>query len=80
MSYCFLHFLAEHTPKKMLPNNKFKMAAKFKMATKTQFAYVAKKTLVHLKVFGQLDYIDFGPGKKLKKIFENSKIKNGRQN
>jgi hypothetical protein len=32
------------------------MAAKFKMATKTIFAYVAKKTLVRLKTFGQFDY------------------------
>jgi hypothetical protein len=33
------------------------MAAKFKMATKTKFAYVAKKTLVRLRTFGQLNYV-----------------------
>jgi hypothetical protein len=48
----FLHFLEEQTPKKMWPKNKFKMAAKFKMVTKTKFAYVAKKTLARL---GQFD-------------------------
>jgi hypothetical protein len=39
----------------MLPKNKFKIAAKFKMATKTLFAYVATKTLVCLKTFGQFE-------------------------
>jgi hypothetical protein len=50
------------------------MAAKFKMNTKTKLAYVAKKTLVwpiQLCVF-----IDFGL-EKIRKILENSKIKNG---
>jgi hypothetical protein len=32
------------------------MVAKFKIATKTNFAYVAKKTLVRLRTFGQLKY------------------------
>jgi hypothetical protein len=32
------------------------MADKFKMATKTKFAYVAKKTLVRLRTFGQFNY------------------------
>jgi hypothetical protein len=32
------------------------MAAKLKMATKTKFAYVAKKTLVRLRTFGQFEY------------------------
>jgi hypothetical protein len=42
------------------------MAAKLKMATKTKFAYVAKKALVRLKTFGQLcDFIDLGLKKHL---------------
>jgi hypothetical protein len=39
------------------------MAAKLKMATKTKFAYVAKKTLVRLRTFGPIQlcvFIDFG--------------------
>jgi hypothetical protein len=44
---------------------------------KTKFAYVAKKTLVHLNTFGQFNYAILG-WKKLKKIFGDSKIKNGR--
>jgi hypothetical protein len=32
------------------------MAAKLKMATKTKFAYVAQKTLVRLRIFGQFNY------------------------
>jgi hypothetical protein len=32
------------------------MAAKFKIATKTKFANVAKKTLVRLRTFGQFEY------------------------
>jgi hypothetical protein len=31
------------------------MAAKFKMANKTEFSYVAKQTLVRLKTFGQFN-------------------------
>jgi hypothetical protein len=45
------------------------MADKFKMATKTKFAYIAKKTLVRHRTFGLL--------KKLKKMFGRFKIKNG---
>jgi hypothetical protein len=45
----FLHFLQEQTLKKKIKKNvakkKIKMAAKFKMATKTKFACVAKKLL-----------------------------------
>jgi hypothetical protein len=33
------------------------MARKFKMATKSKFAFVAKKTLVRLKIFGQFNYV-----------------------
>jgi hypothetical protein len=32
------------------------MAAKVKMATKTKFAYVGKKTFVRLRTLGQFDY------------------------
>jgi hypothetical protein len=56
------------------------MAAYFKMATKTKFAYVAKKTIVCLRDFWPIRlcfFIDFGL-KKIKKIFGSSKIKNGR--
>jgi hypothetical protein len=58
------------------------------MATKTNFAYKAKETLVHLKTFGHFNYAILWilGWKKIKKIFGSSKIKNcrsiqdGRQN
>jgi hypothetical protein len=49
-----------HKEQKIIKNccqkTEFKMAAKFKMATKTKFVYVAKKTLVRLRSFGHFDY------------------------
>jgi hypothetical protein len=48
------------------------VAAKFKMATKTKFAYVAKKTLVSLRTFGQFDYFyRFWAGKNKKNKIPN---------
>jgi hypothetical protein len=35
------------------------MAAKFKMATKNKFAYVAKKTLVRFRMFGRSQFHQF---------------------
>jgi hypothetical protein len=54
------------------------MATKFKIATKTKFTYVAKKTLVHLRTYGQFNCV-FNRiwAEKIKKIFGSSKIKNG---
>jgi hypothetical protein len=53
------------------------MAAKFKMATKTKFASVAKKTLVRLKTFSQFNYAfyRFWAEKKNKKYSEAPKSK-----
>jgi hypothetical protein len=44
------------------------MAAKLKMATKTKFTYVAKKTLVRLRTFGV--FIDFGLEENKKNIWK----------
>jgi hypothetical protein len=56
----FLHILEEQTQKKIKKNcwqkNLFKMAAKFKMATKTKFAFVPKRTLVRLWTYGLFNY------------------------
>jgi hypothetical protein len=51
------------------------------MAIKNKFAYVAKKTLFRLKTFGRFNthsIYRFWAEKKIKKIFERSKNKNGR--
>jgi hypothetical protein len=45
------------------------------MASKTKFAYVAKKTFVRLKTFGQLCVHRFWAEKKLKKYLEVPKSK-----
>jgi hypothetical protein len=52
------------------------MAAQFKMATKTKFAFVEKKTLVGLKTFGDFDYASyrFWAGKKNWKFKMAAKI------
>jgi hypothetical protein len=55
----FLHIFKEQILKKNLKIVAKKLnsnAAKFKMATKTKLAYVAKKTLVRLRTFDQFNY------------------------
>jgi hypothetical protein len=77
----FLHILKEQNQKKfkkMLPKSWIQVVAKFKMATRTKFVYVAKKTLVRLRTFGQFDFYRFWAKKNKKKIFGSSKIKYGR--
>jgi hypothetical protein len=43
------------------------VVAKFKMATRTKFAYVAKKTLVRIRTFGLFDFYRFWAEKNKKK-------------
>jgi hypothetical protein len=55
----FLHILIEQSEKNKkicCQKTKFKMTAIFKMAAKTKFASVAKKTLVCLRTFGQFKH------------------------
>jgi hypothetical protein len=56
----FLHILEEQTQKKnLLPKTKFKMTAKFKMATKTKFARWPPKLDLLLKSTNRLFYQRF---------------------
>jgi hypothetical protein len=66
----------------MLPKFLFKMAAIFKMATKTKFAYVAKAKRIsftlRLLPNSIMHFYRFWAEKKKKKKIGSSKIKNGR--